>query len=544
MDFAYFRRTLQRACEGWVLTYCIALSTFGLITCIGFGTTAAARERAATVVAQSEQSAPASASPVAAPSISELVRKEARELSFGQYKPAEEVKTSPADGYDQYRRLRFQPSRALWHRDPPGFEVHGLPLGWLFKRPIELVAVEDGSARQIQFMGTDFLDEREVSANEKLGAAPMPLSGFRIGGPLNGLDKVDEIIVFQGASYFRALGRGHVYGLSARGLAIGTASNKGEEFPTFRKFWLEKPADRAKHFVIHALLDSPSTTGAYTFTVHPGAETIVDVDAVLYPRSALSEVGIAPLTSMFLVGPGNPVRVRDFRARVHDSDGLAIMTGKGERIWRPLANPRKLQVSVFADDSPRGFGLVQRNRNFADYQDLEARYERRPSLWVEFAKDVGAGSVFLVELPTEEEIHDNIVAFWRPNERPEKGREYQLRYRLRWRDEAPTQYVGPWVSDTRIGRAYHGAPEGSFLVVVDYLDRDPFGKQEAPVAEAWASEGVISSLVTQRNPETGGIRVSFVFDPKGKELAELRVTLGDWDGRVPETWLYRWTGGK
>ncbi len=547
MDLEFCRRRLAWKATGAPRT-CGAICASGLFLLSSFGAWSGAigePRPAGDIVAQSEPKSEQAATVADAPAtLMERVRKEARELSFAPYKPVDEVATSLADDYDQYRRLRFQRSRALWHRQPPGLELHGLPLGWLFKRPIELYAVEDGQPRPVQFTGADFLDEREVSANERLGAVQVPLSGFRIAGPLNGVDKADEIIVFQGASYFRALGRGHTYGLSARGLAIATASNKGEEFPSFRKFWVEKPSDRARHIVIHALLDSPSTTGAYTMTVHPGAETIVDVNAVLYPRRALGEVGIAPLTSMFLVGPVNPVRVRDFRPRVHDSDGLAIMTGYGERIWRPLTNPSKLQVSAFVDNNPRGFGLMQRRRNFADYQDLEARYEQRPSLWVEFDGDVGAGSIFLVELPTAEEIHDNIVAFWRPTTGPEKAREHQLRYRLRWRDDAPTQYAGPWVHDTRIGRAYHGAPEGSLMFVVDYLDREPFGEQKTPVAEATASEGAISNLVTQRNPETGGLRVSFIFDPKGKELAELRLNLADWNGRVPETWLYRWTSGK
>ena len=475
-------------------------------------------------------------------SIAELVRTEARERSFAPFKEVDEVKIDIADTYDEYRRLRFQPSRALWHREPPGLELQGLPLGWLFKRPIEVFAVENGSARQVHFTGADFLDEREVAADAHLKAVHMPLSGFRIGGPLNGIDKTDEIIVFQGASYFRALGRGHVYGLSARGLAIGTASSKGEEFPSFRKFWVEKPAAASSDIVIHALLDSPSASGAYTFVVRPGAETVVDVTATLYSRRAIAEVGIAPLTSMFLVGPVNPARARDFRPRVHDSDGLAILTGRGERIWRPISNPRKLEVSAFVDNNPRGFGLMQRRRVFADFQDLEARYERRPSAWVEFVGGVGPGSVFLVELPTEEEIHDNIVAFWRPREHLEKGREHELRYRVRWRDDTPTQYMGPWVSDTRIGRAYFNVPAGSFHFVVDYLDRDRFNEVEGPVAKASASAGAIRDLVSKPNPETGGVRVSFVFEPKGKESAELRLNLGDWDGRVPETWLYRWTG--
>lgn len=526
----------------------LAMSCLGLL--VGFGAwVEISRGEAprAEVIARSVQPPPSSQTTLAdapPPAIAELVRKEARELSVEPFKEVEEIKTVVADSYDQYRRLRFQPNRALWHRQPPGLELQGLPLGWLFKRPIEVYAVEEGKARQVQFTGADFLDEREVGADDLLKAIHMPLSGFRVGGPLNGIDKTDEIIVFQGASYFRALGRGHVYGLSARGLAIGTASSKGEEFPSFRKFWVEKPSVQSSELVIHALLDSPSAAGAYTFTVRPGAETIVDVNAMLYPRRALAEVGIAPLTSMFLVGPINPTRARDFRPRVHDSDGLAILSGQGERIWRPISNPRKLEMSAFVDNNPRGFGLMQRRRAFADYQDLEARYERRPSAWVEFPGGLGAGSIFLVELPTEEEIHDNIVAFWRPSAHLEKGREYELHYRLRWRDEAPTRYMGPWVSDTRVGRAYHAAAPGSFHFVIDYVDRERFSEKEAPVAKASASGGIIRDLVSQLNPETGGVRVSFIFEPKGKESAELRLNLDDWVGRVPETWLYRWTSSQ
>jgi periplasmic glucans biosynthesis protein len=528
----------------------VVMTGLGLISGLAawVGTTNGETPRT-TIIAQVSQprAADTPASPALAmetPSIAELVRQEARELSIAPFREINEVNIDFAETYDEYRRLRFQPSRALWHREPPGIELQGLPLGWLFKRPIELFAVENGSTRPINFTGADFLDERGATSNARLKAVGVPLSGFRIGGPLNGIDKMDEIIVFQGASYFRALGRGHVYGLSARGLAIGTASSKGEEFPTFRKFWVEKPAAASSDIVIHALLDSPSASGAYSFIIRPGAETVVDVNAALYPRREIADVGLAPLTSMFLVGPVNPTRARDFRPRVHDSDGLAIFTGRGERIWRPISNPRTLEVSSFVDDNPRGFGLMQRRRTFSDYQDLEARYERRPSAWVEFVAGLGRGGVVLVELPTEEEIHDNIVAFWRPNERLEKGREHVLRYRLHWRDDTPTQYMGPWILDTRIGRAYHGSPPDSLHFIVDYLDRERFTAEEAPVANVYASAGVIRNSVSQINPETGGVRVSFIFEPRGKEPAELRLNLGDWGGRVPETWLYRWTSGQ
>ncbi len=254
-------------------------------------------------------------------------------------------------------------------------------MGWLYNLPVEIWLVDDGTAKRLKADSNLFSLGPLIKDAEP--NAPYGFSGFRVHGPINRPDYFDEYVVFQGASYFRAVGRGQLYGLSARGLAVNTARPGGEEFPIFRSFWVEKPKLGARSIVIHALLDSVSTTGAYRFQVEPGEATIIDVEATLYPRRPLTHVGIAPLTSMYLHGPGHHRIDDDFRPAVHDSDGLAIYNGNNECIWRPLTNPRTLQTSAFLDRNLKGFGLCQRARSFHSFEDLEARYEKRPTLWIE-----------------------------------------------------------------------------------------------------------------------------------------------------------------
>src|SRR5580704_14869388 len=250
------------------------------------------------------------------------------------------------------------------------------------------------------------LDRLQTKPADDLGFA-----GFRVHYPLNKPDVQDEVCAFLGASYFRAVARGQGYGLSARGLAIKTGDPGGEEFPLFKSFWLERPAKGSDVVVIHALLDRQSAAAAFRFTLRPGAETDIDTEMALYPRVDLAQTGLAPMTSMFLFDANNRAGFDDYRGAVHDSHGLTMMSGKGERIWRAVTNPKTLQISAFEDAGPRGFGLVQRERNFLDYQDLEAVYEKRPSLWVEPLGDWGEGAVMLVEIPSDREVNDNIVGF-------------------------------------------------------------------------------------------------------------------------------------
>ncbi|MEL6299284.1 MAG: glucan biosynthesis protein G [Pseudomonadota bacterium] len=443
------------------------------------------------------------------------------------------------NSYDEYRKVRMRPGSALWNAVPPQFELHAMPVGWLFKSPVTLSIVDDGASWLQTFKVEDFIDNRERKSAQ-LPRTGVPVSGFKINGPLNTSDIADEIIVFQGASYFRALGKGHVYGLSARGLAIRTASPQGEEFPAFRNFWVERPKPGSDTIRIYALLDSQSTTGAFAFTVTPGEATAMDVEAVLFPRRDLTEVGLAPLTSMNMLNPLNPVRVADFRPRIHDSDGLAIQTGSGERIWRPINNPATLQLSAFLDTNPRGFGLIQRQRTFADYQDLEARYDKRPSAWVEPKEGFGEGSVVLVEIPTVEEIHDNIVTMWRPKNPIPAGKPHRISYRLTWRNHVPTRSDGPWVANSRSGNVNLGPRDGRRRFVIDYVDQSPFTGEDLPEAAVTVSGGTVSDVVVQKNPETGGLRAAFIFQPGDRDRADIRLNLGSWNGRTPETWIYRW----
>jgi glucans biosynthesis protein len=442
--------------------------------------------------------------------------------------------------YDQYRQIRFRRDRTIWRGEGLNFELQVLPTGWLFKTPVEINIVDEGAVRPLSPDNAYF--DLGPLAGKLPPEARLGFSGFRVTSPLNRPDVFDEIIVFQGASYFRALSRGQIYGQSARGLALNVGKQGGEEFPFFRRFWIEKPKQGASHIVIHALLDSPSVTGAYRFQVVPGPTSVIEVQTTLYPRKDLPDVGIAPLTSMFLFSGVNRSRINDFRPAVHDSDGLAIVNGWGERLWRQLNNPRRLQTSDFLDQNPHGFGLIQRSRDFAHYQDLEARYEKRPSAWIEPRQGWGAGAVRLFEIPSEEEIHDNIVAYWKPAQPLAAGKAHSFNYALTWPDQAPRSWPGAFVASTRAGLI--NGPQrkaGIIQFAVDFKGIAMGPESDMPVARVEASSGAVSAPVVQANPQIDGLRVSFSLDPKGAASSELRLALQMKDKTVSETWLYRWT---
>ena len=331
------------------------------------------------------------------------------------------------------------------------------------------------------------------------------------------------------------------YGLSARGLAVNTAEASGEEFPVFRKFWIEKPGPGSERLTISALLDSPSLSGAYRFGVTTGAETAMDVDATLFSRKDVARVGFAPLTSMFLFDDVNRGGFDDFRRAVHDSDGLQMLSGSGEWIWRPLANPRGLQVSDFIDKTPRGFGLMQRARTYEDYEDSEARYEHRPSAWVEPVGDWGPGAVELVEIPSNSEANDNIVAYWRPDAKLPTSGPFHFMYRLRWLDDVLPPADMLWVSFTRSGLTMDGTGR---IFVVDFK-KGPAGASitddEDWVVAVSSSHGTAANSTYYMVPGQNTLRVSFEFAPGTEKLSELRLVLSR-DGKVAsQTWLYRWT---
>ncbi|MGH6623998.1 MAG: glucan biosynthesis protein G, partial [Burkholderiaceae bacterium] len=342
-------------------------------------------------------------------------------------------------------------------------------------------------------------------------------------------------------SYFRALGQGQRYGVSARGLAIDTAERGGEEFPRFEQFWIVRPTRNAKDLVIYALLDSRRVAGAYQFTFRPGTETVTDVRVALYPREPVGKLGLAPLTSMFFFGENQRAASEDFRPEVHDSDGLSIQSSSGEWIWRPLVNPRRLLVTSFALTDPRGFGLLQRDRQITSYEDLEARYELRPSMWVEPVGAWGPGRVELVQIPTPDETNDNVVAYWVPQQAPKPGESLAFSYRLFLQKGTERKPQTGWVVQSRRGAGYAGLPEDVVKFTVDF--DGPALRKLAPdapvVADVSVSGGQRVALIVHRNDATGGWRMVVQARRTDKEKPlELRAFLRRDTEVLSETWSY------
>ncbi|MFZ5609183.1 MAG: glucan biosynthesis protein [Pseudomonadota bacterium] len=479
----------------------------------------------------------------------ETVQRLAEARAASDYEAAERVLPPVLANldYDAYRDIRFRPQAALW-RDVSRFEVQLFHRGGLFVEPVRIHQVLGERVLRVAYSPTLF-DFGKNTAPAEL-ASDFGFAGFRIHYPLHKRAYKDELIVFLGASYFRVLGRNQLYGLSARGLAVNTATPEGEEFPRFTDFWLVRPAPQDDELVIYALLDSPSIAGAYRFIVRPAAITQVEVTAVLYPRLAIAKLGLAPLTSMFLLGENQPNRVRnDFRPEVHDSDGLLAHTGWREWLWRPLANPRGLRVSRLLDDNPKGFGLVQRDRDFDHYQDLEAGYERRPGYWITPLEDWGKGAVELVEIPTESEIHDNIAAYWVSEAQVPPGTALRFSYILSAFTASADWPPGGRVIATRVGRPpFAGAQNpssgrGERLFIVDFAGGELDGLAEGQPLEAKvvASRGALRDVTVTRVPASGAWRVAFYLKPPGSQAVDLRATLSLYGHVLSESWTYLWT---
>ncbi|OSP55948.1 glucan biosynthesis protein [Pseudoruegeria sp. SK021] len=461
------------------------------------------------------------------------------------------TEATPPDGflaelnYDDYRQIRFREDSAPW-RDTGFFTVQAFHMGWLFGAPVRLFEVTDGTAQEMLFSTDDF-EYRNTLADRVPEHFALPgVAGFRLNTPLNRPDIFDEVVAFVGASYFRALGRDSAYGMSARGLSINTASPAGEEFPLFTEFYLERPADGSQTVLVYAALESPSLTGAYRFVITPGTNTIMDVTARLFFRKDVEQLGVAPLTSMFLFSDGVHHRFDDYRPSVHDSEGLRIVRANGDELWRPLNNPTHLANSFFTEQTPREFGLMQRDRTFDKYQDLESNFERRPSLAVEPLGDWGAGSVRLVEIPTDLEVNDNIVAFWQVEGTVKAGDEREFSYRLIWGDLSPdANGTLAYVDETRSGLGgVSGVANttGHQKFVIDFkggiLSEMPASDEIQAVVTAANGEVVTTTL----DPIAGTDLWRLVLDiaaPAGTTV-ELSAHLAGYGRKLSETWLYQW----
>lgn len=472
---------------------------------------------------------------------------QARHLASQAYQARSETLPSAVSAldWDQYQSIGFRQDHALWSDVADArMQAKFFHLGLYFKKPVHMYEVADGQAQELAYDPAMFDYGRSGLAGKRL-PADLGFAGFR----LNGADDTQrDFAAFLGASYFRAVGETMQYGLSARGLAIDTGMPRPEEFPDFTAFYLERPEPGSNTLVVYALLDSPSVAGAYRFAITRGEPLLMDIDAALYPRREIERLGIAPCTSMYQVGENDRRMDWDWRPEIHDSDGLAMWTGSGEWIWRPLGNPEHLRFNAFADENPRGFGLLQRDRDFDHYQDDGVFYEKRPSLWVEPKHGWGKGSVQLVEIPTVDETFDNIVAFWNPEQKPQPGEEHLIGYRLYWGDDAPAR---PQLAHCVASRTGLGGVIGkkrdyfSWRFAVDFEGGElPALLKAGATVEAVieSSRGRVETVSARPLHAIDGYRAMFDIVPPDDSTRQidLRLYLRHAGRALTETWLYQW----
>lgn len=477
----------------------------------------------------------------------EDVVRRARELSGAGYEtgPGLPEPLTKLD-FDSWREIRFRPERSLLSAPNAPFQLQMFHLGHLFTRPVTVNVVRDGIPTPVPYAANLF-DHGRTKFDKPL-PVNLGFAGFRIHHALNDPRVMDELISFIGGSYFRFLGRGQRYGLSARGLAIGAGVKDGEEFPFFREFWIETPQPGAERATVHALMDSVSVTGAYQFHIYPGRDSVLEVTATLFARKRIDKLGLAPLTSMFFTGENDRRYFDDFRTELHDSDGLLIHSGTGEWIWRPLRNPKEQAVSAFVEKSVKGFGLMQRDRVFEHYQDLDLAYELRPSYWIEPDGDWGEGHVELIELPTSDETNDNIVALWAPKTPVEAGQQFNFRYKITAVIEAEDLHPGGRALNTyqtrpkALGSGEAVGP-GARRFIVDFTGGDlayHLAQPDKVEIVPSISAGRISRSFLVPNPKTEGFRafIDIVVEPG--QSVDLRAFLRAGNRALTETWTSPW----
>lgn len=458
--------------------------------------------------------------------------------------------------YDEWRNIRFRTEKSLWRDEHLPFEVQFFHPGLYYDRLVEVNIVEDGQVHPYPYR-RDLFDFSQSDVGDKI-PDHFGFAGFRLHYPINRQDYKDEVAVFLGASYFRAVGKGQHYGLSARGLAIDTGLDTGEEFPYFKAFWLVKPIAGADALTLYALLDSESLTGAYKFIIEPGLSTRMEISLTLYPRKPVKKLGLVGLTSMYFYGESVNIRpVDDFRPEVHDSDGLLLAYPSGEFVWRPLINDNTLFINAFTMAEIPGFGLLQRDLNFDHYQDLEAYYEKRPSTWVTPVGDWGPGRVELIQIPTDSEKHDNIVAIWVPEIQITPGRPISFSYRQSWFSaRKQQQHALGAVAATRTAA---GKKENQRKLIVDFKggrlnDLPSALPADAPleaIVNVQGEQGRVVEKQLYRNPPGNGWRLVMVVEGKAqstlekvlpengrKAVIEIQAHLRQAGKVVTESWSY------
>jgi glucans biosynthesis protein len=463
-----------------------------------------------------------------------MVREAARLLAQRGYVAPASALPDPFNGlnFESYIGIRHRPERMIWADDTRPMLLEPLHRGYLFTTPVALSTVENGVVRRIIY------DQNRYQFGRLQPPANLPdlaFSGFRL---VSSGDQGREIAVFQGASFFRSLAKGQNLGVMARALTLRTADARGEEFPIFRAFWVERPtADGIA--IVHAVADSESATAAFRFTIRPNDVTIVDTEATIFARAQIDNIGFGAMQASFLFAANRRRNVDDHRPAAHEVNGLQMLNGRGEWIWRPVSNPEQLQISSFVDENPKGFGLIQRERDFAAFHDDDQQFQLRPSLWIEPIGEWGPGHVQLIEIPSDSDIHDNIIAYWRPRQPLTPGSETPYAYRQFWCWTPPERPPLATALALRIGRGGAGRRR-RFLVEFagGFLLQENTPEVRLALA-ASPGQVVTPRLVFNHSRKTA--RVSFDLDPGNESASEIRLLLEGPDGPLSETWLYRWT---
>lgn len=458
--------------------------------------------------------------------------------------------------YDKYREIRFRRDRALWAADKLPFRVEFFHPGYLYQEPVHVNEFTLTHTQPIRFV-QDFFDYGKLNIANQI-PAKTGYAGFRVLYPLNQPEQLDELGAFLGASYFRLLGKHQRYGQSARGLALDSGEgDRPEEFPIFTDWWLGKPHADDSELRLYAILDSVSCAGAYEFFIKPGDTTTASIRAVLFfretnnvlavdkNRKPIKTIGLAPLTSMFWFGKNTERKFDDYRTEVHDSDGLLVNMGNGEVFFRPLDNPPAMRHQIFSAPNIKGFGLLQRERNFSAYQDMFNLYHQVPSVWVEPQGNWGDGDLHVLELNTSYEGLDNIVAFWDPKKKPAPLQPFRFGYTLHWQSgEADVKRSPDRIVSTRTGvdTQFQGARK--FVIDFDGPKFDALTETNPPVAIVSCSAGAhIADQFVVRNTFLGTWRVILKMVPKvgSRENVDLRCTLQSGTNVIGETWVYQWS---
>jgi periplasmic glucans biosynthesis protein len=463
-----------------------------------------------------------------------VVVEAARLLSKRPFLPPTTAIPEPFSGLtaETYQTIKHRSERLIWGDENRGIVLEPLHRGFLFAAPVSLSLVEDGVVKRIVYDANRYNFGKLVVPTQ---TTDMGFSGFKI--LLQG-DGMREIASFQGASFFKSMARGQNSGVVARALALKTGDARGEEFPIFRAFWIERPTPDGV-VIIHAIADSESATAAFRFTMRANDITIIDTEATIFARTALDHIGFGPMQATFLFAANKRRNVDDLRPAVHEASGLQMLNGRGEWLWRPLNNPEQLQVSQFMDDNPKGFGLVQRDRDFSNYQDDEQRFDLKPTLWIEPIGDWGAGSIQLIEIPTDSEVNDNVVVFWRPRAALAAGSETTLAYRQFWCWSPPEKPALAQVVSFRVGK---GSSARRRRCLVEFAG-DIFGDEKPAELKLSlsSSPGQIINPRILHNAARKTARVLFELDPGSETAIELRLIIEEGEKPLTETWLYRWT---